>query len=341
MKSLFKKIYEKYINPAPKTKKYVSCQLIEHAFMFDQNNCLRVCSSINNEGGGRPLIQRGYHGETIDWKKVFKIKREHRKLQEQGQTIPECVGCEFLHEGNWDTKDYIDELLITHWIDCNSNCSYCPVVNDDLLKKSTEFYNIVPALKDAIRKKVIRKDALINLAGGEATIHPEFEELVTLFIKNKFTNVVLNTSAIKYSQAVYEGIKTGNFKIVVSVDAGTKETHEKVKRVNSYDQVWDNLTKYAEAQKLASKTDLVRTKYIVVPGKNDTKEEVDAFIEKNMKADIKAIAINVEIYWYQENFEKENKNLKEFLEYMIEQAKSKDINYKLYPQAIWIIQKNT
>lgn len=339
MKSFLQKLYEKYFNP--KTKTYISCPLIEHAFMFDQNNCLRVCSSINNEGGGRPLIQRDYNGEIIDWKKVFKLKREHRKLQEQGLTIPECVGCEFLYEGTWDTKDYINELLITHWIDCNSNCSYCPVVNDEELKGATKFYNIVPALKDAIKKKVIKKDALINLAGGESTIHPEFEELLNLLIKNKFTNVVLNTSAIKYSKAIENGIKTGNLKIVVSVDSGTKETHEKIKRVPSYEQVWENLEKYAEAQKLTVKKDLIRTKYIVVPGENDTKEEVDAFIQKNVNANIKSIAINVEIYWYQENYEKENIRLKELLEYMKEQASLKGISCKLYPQADWIIEKNT
>lgn len=338
MKSFFRKLYNKFLKPKP--KKYISCPLIEHAFMFDQCNELRVCSSINSDGGGRPIIQENYHGEIIDWKKVFKLKRKHRKLQAQGQTIPECVGCEFLNEGEWDNEDYLSEILITHWTDCNSNCTYCPVTNDTELKEATKFYNIVPAIKDAIKKKVIKKDALIQLAGGESTIHPEFEELLNLFIKNKFTNVVIHTSAIKYSKAIEEGIKTGNIKIVVSVDAGLKETHEKIKRVASYDNVWENLKKYAQAQETAGKNDLVMTKYIVVPDENDTKEEVDAFIQKNLDAKIKSIGINVEIYWYKENQEKDNTKIKKILEYMQEKASSNGINYRTYPLADWIIEKN-
>lgn len=341
MKSFFKKIYEKYFNKVPKTKKYVSCPLIEHAIMFDQTNCLRVCSSINNKGGGRPLIQQDYHGEILNWKKLFEIKREHRKIQEKGQTIPECVGCEFLYEDDWDTADYINEILITHWTDCNSNCSYCPVVNDEPLRDATKFYNIVPVIKDAIKKRIFKKDSIINFAGGEATIHPEFEELLTMFLKNKFTNIIINSSGIKYSKAIEDGIKSGNVKIVVSVDSGTENTHKKIKRVDSYKLVWENLEKYAKAQMLTDKSDLVRTKYIVVPGENDTIEEIDIFIEKNKNANIKFIAVNVELYWYKENHQNQNRHLKEILEYFKQKASENGINYILYPHAEWIIEKNT
>lgn len=322
-----------------KKKKYISCPLIEHAFMFDQCNSLRVCSMINKEGGGRPLIQNNYHGEVLDWDKIFALKREHRKIFREGNILPECKGCQILKEAEWaEDGDYIDELLITHWTQCNSNCSYCPVINDDELQVITEFYDILPAIKDTIKKNVLKKNAKIEFAGGESTIHPEFEELLNLFIANHFTNLILNTSAIKFSKAVETGVSKGNLKVTISVDAGTKEMHEKIKRVKSFDKVWENLSLYAKAQAKAKRSDLITTKYIIVPGKNDTIEEVDAFLLKNVETGIKVIAINVEIYWYQNNVNTDKTELKDLIEYMIMKAKELKLDYKVYPQAYWVIK---
>ena len=322
----------------PKTKRYLSCALIEHGFAFDQNNCLRVCTMPNNEGGGRPLIMRGYNGETIDWDKVFKIKQRHRTLQQSGRILPKCVGCPILTEEDWDTDDYISEIIITHWNECNSNCFYCPVINDEKLRESTKYYNILPAIKDAIKKNVIKKNALIELAGGESTIYPEFEELINLLVDNKFSNVVINTSAIQASPAIEKGIKKGSIKIIVSVDAGKKETHEKIKRVKSFDKVWENLRIYSRAQSKTRKKDLVRTKYIIVPGFNDTKEEIDLFLKNNIEANIKATAINVEMDWYEKNKNNENKHIKELVKYAYDETKRMNIICKIYPHAYWILE---
>lgn len=322
-----------------KKKKYISCQLIEHAFMFDQDNCLRVCSMINNEGGGRPLIQENYHGEILDWDKIFALKREHRKIFREGNILPQCKGCQILKEYEWEEDgDYIDELLITHWTNCNSNCSYCPVINDEELQNRTEFYNILPAVKDIIKKNVLKKDAKIEFAGGESTIHPEFEELLSLFVDNNFTNLIINTSAIKHSKAIENGLSRGNLKVTVSVDSGTKAMHEKIKRVKSYDKVWKNLKLYADAQAKAKRKDLITTKYIIVPGENDTVEEVNAFFAKTVETGIKVIAINVEIYWYQNNVKVDKSKLKDLIEYMIMKAKELNLDYRVYPQAYWVIK---
>lgn len=320
-------------------KKYLSCPLLEHAFMFDQNNCLRVCSTVTETEGGRPLLKKDYNGEIINWKKIFAQKRQHRNLHKAGKILDECKGCNFLREQEWDNKDYIDELLITHWVDCNSNCVYCPVVNNEGLKRTTFHYNIVPALKDAISKNVIKKDALIELAGGESTIHPEFEELISILLQANFTNIVVNTSGIKFSEKIEEGIKKGQIKVVCSVDSGKKETHETIKRKNSYESVWDTLTRYSTANLNLDRIDAVRTKYIVIPEINDNMEEFCAFLNKNKEAGVKAVAINLEIDWYQQNHEKDTTDLKTLLFKMEESALEEKMHCKIYPQAQWIMRK--
>ncbi len=325
----------------PKTQRYVSCPLIEHAIMFDHYNQVRVCSTINNVGGGRPLLQENYYGELLNWDEIFAKKRAHRELQKQGNTVPACEGCKFLQVRDWNSEDYITEVLLTHWAECNSNCSYCPVINNKKLMEDTKYYNILPSMKDAIKRNIIKKDALIEFAGGESTIHPEFEELMNLFVENDFENIVINTSAIKFSEAIATGIKNGQLKIVVSIDAGSKDVHERLKRVNSYDSVWESLKKYSEAKEYSDKKNLVRTKYIVVPGINDTKEEFDLFIKNNLERKIDSIAINVEIDWYQENQDNDTEELKKLLEYMLHKAKTNEMDCRIYPQAQWILEKES
>lgn len=61
-------------------------------------------------------------------------------------------GLSFLEEDYWDDKDYIDNLLFAHWIDCNSKCIYCLASSDDKVKTVNKHYNIYPAIEDLVEK---------------------------------------------------------------------------------------------------------------------------------------------------------------------------------------------
>ena len=100
-------------------KKFLSCDWLEHGIIFDHENIIRVCCSQCNEGGGRPVIRGYFHGEPLDWHNVFEKKWEMRSVQRTGKTYEKCKGCILLKEKDWDDEDYIDMLLLTHWINCN------------------------------------------------------------------------------------------------------------------------------------------------------------------------------------------------------------------------------
>ena len=156
---------------------FISCSWLEHGIIFDHENILRVCCSQCNEGGGRPVLRGNYCGEILDWDKIFQQKREMRKVHRRGGIFDKCRGCILLKERQWDDEDYIDMLLLTHWINCNCKCIYCPAVRDEDLKKNNRHYNIVPVLTDMCNKNILRKNAYISIAGGESTIYPEFEDM--------------------------------------------------------------------------------------------------------------------------------------------------------------------
>ena len=121
--------------------------------------------------------------------------------------------------------------------------------------------------------------------------------------------------------------------MVVSLDAGTKEMHEKVKGVKSFDKVWKNLDKYSSVYKYKEGGNLLKTKFIIMPGINDSEEEIDLWLKRTMKTKIRNVSLNVDFQWIftnTENYDGMKKiiKLKEFFE---SKAKDYDLIFDIYP----------
>lgn len=284
------------------SEKFLSCDWLEHGIIFDHENIIRVCCSQCNEGGGRPVLQGYYYGDSLDWDKIFAQKRQMREVQRKGEVFEKCKGCILLREDEWDDEDYIDRLLLTHWINCNCMCIYCPAVRDENLKSNNKHYDIVPVLRDMCDRKILKKNAYISIAGGESTIYPEFEEMLHLLLDYGCDNILLNSSGIKYSPAVAKGLAECKLQLTVSVDSGCRETYEKLKLVKTYDKVMENLAKYAAAQVLDK--DRVCSKYIIVPGVNDNETEIEKWLENTANIGIKHASIDIDLRWVQKNHDR-------------------------------------
>jgi hypothetical protein len=70
----------------------------------------------------------------------------------------------------------------------------------------------------------------------------------------------------------------------VSLDAGTRETFAKIKGLDLFDKVCDNLVRY-------SSKGPVRLKYIILPGLNDNEADIDGFVALCVR--LKATAVDV------------------------------------------------
>jgi molybdenum cofactor biosynthesis enzyme MoaA len=195
---------------------------------------------------------------------------------------------------------------------------------------NTEVYKVLPLIKDMIKNNILKKDGTIDFAGGEPTIYCEFEALLHEFIKHNFTKIIIHTNAIKRSAAIIKGLKKGVVRVLVSIDAGSKEVHRKVKQVPSYDSVWKNLTEYSKAQPKGA--DYVKTKYIIVPGLNDTEEELNLWLEKSAAIGIKSVVLNLDFNWIMDNVDKDLMPLYNLMKYTQQRAYELGINCELYGQ---------
>ena len=239
-----------------------------------------------------------YRGELIDWDKIFENRKQMRDGIKNGIVPEKCTGCYYLKEQEWNSENYIDEVLIGHFTHCNCNCIYCYTEKDKKFFNNNKTYNIYPVIKDMIEKGVLSKNATVTFGGGEPTILHEFEELVYLLLDYDVYNIRIHSDGIKYSPAIEKGLKLGKITLITSIDSGSKEVYEKVKQVPCYDKVWQNMAKYSK-----TKNGLIRTKYVLIPGVNDSLSEVRNFLKKTYESGIRNIAFDIEDTWFKEHRE--------------------------------------
>lgn len=180
---------------------------------------------------------------------------------------------------------------------------------------------------------MIAKGCKFVISGGELTEYPK-NELEYIFNLSKELNgsLLLLSSGIRYSELVEDVLKNHNAFMTVSIDSGTREVYEKVKRVKAFHQVWDNMRKYIDISKNNDKG-IVELKYIVIPGINDTLSEAKEFIKKCLDINCKYIKTEIEHFYMLENYNNPMpESCKEVFKYFFKAAE--EHNLKLMTEGV-------
>lgn len=274
---------------------YTSCSWINGGLDFRPDSIVLCCFSWL-QGYEEYVLVDNYFGEKINWTKLFEKKRTLINLQKRGETADFCRNCIYQEERDWLDDDSINCLLFNHWTNCNSACIYCDLGQEHEFYNRQKPYDILPVLKDMKENGILKiiDGSFVSFGGGEPTVLRNFDEILNLLTDVGFKVIRINTSGIKYSQAIEFGLRNKTTDIVTSVDAGSAEIYKKIKRVDCFDTVWQNLKNYAKA---ATNKNDVKAKYIIIPDVNDTKTEIDNFFNCVKKHDLQAVSFSVEKNW--------------------------------------------
>ena len=270
---------------------YKCCHQILHGLCFFDNALVACCYSPVDQVHNLhpPMIFDNYNGEIIKKDDLFKRIQPFVDTFKKGKVPLECGDCFKIEEKVWDEEQYIDYITITHFSTCNANCIYC---SNNLTpeERTNNVYKIMPVLNSFKEEGVIRKGVELHIGGGEFSIYPEAEELLQNYSKDNFARIFIPTNAIKYNEFIFNAMDSGSTYIIVSLDSGTRETYKKIKRIDAFDTVIENLCKYT---KTPTATKRLRLKYILVPGYNDNVQEFKKFL--NIAHEFKAKYIKLDI----------------------------------------------
>lgn len=221
----------------------------------------------------RPGIDRS--GNMAEDIQEFNIWRDQmmRDIRDGNETP--CDGCENLKQGWYLKEQTLAALQISEsdeYSFCNFNCCYCFTKAKNRNLDSTKLKDTDEQLEALryISESIDNKELELQFSTGEITVHPNREAFLKLFQKYQ---TMLFTNASIYNAQIAGLMEQGLLTIVVSMDCGTTETFHKIKGVNCYQKVCDNLKQYAATG------GCIILKYINLTGVNDNDQDIAGFLD--------------------------------------------------------------
>ena len=327
---------------------YTSCKYINHCLSFNDSRIVYCTVGNQTKCKQYAVLKENYNGEPIDWDLLTDRIEKDKESFRSGKIIECCQNCSMLTKRDWDKEASCKKfryILFSNWYACNSACRYCWKDGKNFLIKNVDknseidendTYDIMPIVKDLINKNLLTEDAVIDFAGGEPTMYYKFNEALKMFVDAGIKHIVIHTNAIIFSKEIENAISKGIADVTVSIDAGTKKVHEKVKRVVSFDRVYENFEKYCRAKR-PENNNKVCSKFIIVPNFNDSKDEISRWIEKSKQTRVSELALNADdCVFMTDNPDKKNlMKIKELTDFFLEIVKRENLRYFIHPNALF------
>lgn len=274
----------------------INCPYVLNGIHFCHDH-VKACST--NVMG--PVLFDNYKGEEINWEILIKNRIEIKKRLKNND-IPEfcnnCFELDNLHE-NMQTNEYtgIDKVYISHWLHCNCDCIYC-VRNEydnnkfDKKIKKSPYYDLMPILKQMVEKEILSPHSTIFITGGEPTMLKELDEILEFLLPYVIHPITIFTSGIKYNESIAKGLAQNKLEIITSIDSGTRETYEKIKRVPCFNEFKETLQRYINVSSLAREKIIL--KYILIKDINDNVEEIEKWLLLAKELNVKNIRLDID-----------------------------------------------
>lgn len=268
-------------------RKSYYCEKLEKTLHFLPDGVKFCCSCA--EGAGLKI--HDFSKFNIDL--VVKSRQEFISRLKSGIIPHQCKGCVEYKEKtfsdkihsllNSNQKRLVSHIIIDHYKQCDCNCIYCS--QKKLFSDAVQKYQILPVIKKLYETDMIDKENLkVEFQGGNVSVLNEFNDLMNEFKSNKCNNFIILSNFIKYIPQI-ENLDWHSI-LCVSLDSGCRETFQKIKNVDAFNEVINNL------KELRPKSQITyQLKYILLKGINDNREEMSKFLTLAKEIDSKATII--------------------------------------------------
>ncbi|MDD2707165.1 MAG: radical SAM protein [Verrucomicrobiae bacterium] len=274
-------------------EEYYSCVFLDGNIMFGHDYIGFCCVPHTSPDKGNVTIGP-FSGGDIPLDLVFSTRAKLRLDNNRPGCDTRCTGCPFLTKKNWRKKFAFDRLVLAHIALCNLRCSYCGVPTS-----SPQTYDVMPILNYLDKHGFLANDTYVEMAGGEPGLFKEFEEIMQFILKRKMF-VQMASNATIYSESVKAALTEDRLTLCTSIDSGSRESFKRIRGKDLYDQVWENLGRYAAVNKRR-----VEPKYIIMD-ENSGEPELLGFVEKCVEKGMAHFVISRDVRKYRNSTLVEN-----------------------------------
>lgn len=241
--------------------------------------------AVSMEGSAEDILNSfiNNRNSVIDYlKKEGNKARKIRKDEWLG-----CKRCASLQKKNWNVESSIKYVNFSAYPSpCQCKCIYCyaSLKWENTPKVKQAYEKMFEVVELAEKRGIISADANWQVSSGEITIHP-YKDRFLRIVKNK--KVSFYTNAFIYDEDIAKILsKNRNSRINISIDAGTPQTWKKVKGIDNYKEVCENLVAYRKAALDAKQIEI---KYIILPGINDSEADCEGLLNLLDLLDVSSI----------------------------------------------------
>ena len=214
-----------------------------------------------------------YSGDIAnDYKLISQKWNEVIERWRNNESTP-CDNCVRLTEQLWPRTPKLRTLSLYGGFRgerCNARCIYCDSTDNLKMAKCPNSPTMVDAIKDFIDIKELHIFS-IALSAGEITVSPYKSEIFELLNSNGIKASIFSNGLL-FEPYIYDSLHNHQGSLNISLDAGTPETFHKIKGINRFQRVVENIARYSESQ------GKVELKYIFIEGINDNIKDVDGFL---------------------------------------------------------------
>lgn len=274
------------------------CKFLINGLSFHQKN-VRFCTTLQLG----ELISTYQENSKELANKIYELRKKIRNNLNSNIIPDGCKDC--IYKNNeYISDEKIKKIDLYYWYHCNCGCFYCSYRDETKGEFSDKEKEGSPVIYNTIKElykldEIDKKELIVTFGGGELGVLKEFPKLVDLFLKNNVCNIWCESSGIKYSKAVEKLLKKGKGGITVAVCCGDREIYKKIKTRDKYKQVTNNLKNYvkAAAKFCESNKSNVISKFIILKGFNNTKEELENWLLESKKYGLCHVEVSMEFCW--------------------------------------------
>ena len=272
-----------------RSRPYPSCRWLEQGLAFNRRS-LCACLIVHHGRGFPHLCD--YNGGPVDMAAVLAARaRIIRQNQAGGEAHGHeaCRGCPHLVTRRWPRpRRPVRYLAIAQFSRCNLACNYCFLQTADPSVYSAGFdpYPVLPAIRSLARQGHLDGRLVVDWGGGEPTIYPEFDAVLS-FLLSRGATVWVHSNGTRLPKPLRQGLSTKRIHVLCSVDAGTARTFEMIKKRDLLDTVWRNLADYI---RLGCRVVL---KYIVKE-ENCSPAELESFVARAVRAGARELILDID-----------------------------------------------
>lgn len=272
------------------------CRHLGNTIHFHQHIITSCCTNVDG-------LILGHGNDNISADLIKQNYQNFIETLKQGEKPDICKNCYAL-ENDFDISN-INEIklktfYISNWLHCNANCTYCvhKELKDENNPVSEEIqysdkYDVLPLLKKLKEADMIDKNPIVFITGGEPSLLKELPDIINFFKEFQAGFFQIYSSAILYSEAIHELLKSNiTTELIVSPDSGNSVLYKKIKQVDKFENVINNLKRYQEGIKKPQNR--VIAKYICIKDTNDNRENLKEWMDCMHTIGIKNIRIDVD-----------------------------------------------